>query len=160
MGKPILSLDFDGVIHSYTSGWQGARNIPDPPVDGAIKFLTEATEHFTVAIFSSRSRYWGGRRAMKRYLFEHAQEHFRQYEGDALDAHVQMGLGKTSAAYLEAEEHLFNLDKDLAKALLAKIKFPLMKPPAKVGLDDRVITFNGKWPTMKRLQNFKPWNKK
>ena len=29
MSKPILCLDFDGVLHSYTSGWRGAR-IPDP----------------------------------------------------------------------------------------------------------------------------------
>lgn len=36
---PILSIDFDGVLHSYKSGWQGARNIPDPPVPDAIPWL-------------------------------------------------------------------------------------------------------------------------
>ena len=30
-------FDFDGVVHSYTSGWQGEDTIPDPPVPG-IKF--------------------------------------------------------------------------------------------------------------------------
>jgi hypothetical protein len=28
MGKPILCLDFDGVLHSYSSGWKGADVIP------------------------------------------------------------------------------------------------------------------------------------
>ena len=34
-----ICVDFDGVIHSYTSGWKGADVIPDPPVPGAIMFL-------------------------------------------------------------------------------------------------------------------------
>jgi len=70
--KPILCLDFDGVIHSYSSGWQGADVIPDPPVDGAIAFMLGALEHFQVAIFSSRSNQRGGLRAMQRWLKEHA----------------------------------------------------------------------------------------
>jgi hypothetical protein len=63
--KPILVLDFDGVIHSYTSGWKGADVIPDPPVDGAAEFIREAVKHFRVAIFSSRSHQSGGIAAMK-----------------------------------------------------------------------------------------------
>jgi hypothetical protein len=59
--KPIICLDFDGVVHSYKSGWQGARSIPDPPVDGAIEFMAEALRlGYDVVIHSSRARYWGG----------------------------------------------------------------------------------------------------
>jgi hypothetical protein len=76
MTKPILCLDFDGVIHSYTSGWQGADVIPDPPVDGAMDFIWEATEHFTVAIFSSRTNQRGGLIAMQRWLREHFMQQF------------------------------------------------------------------------------------
>jgi len=68
MSKPILCLDFDGVIHSHTSGWKGADVIPDPPVPGAIPFLREAVKHFEVAIFSSRSGQFGGRTAMREWL--------------------------------------------------------------------------------------------
>ena len=65
MIKPILCLDFDGVAHSYTSGWRGASIIPDPPVPGLCKFLDEAVKHFDVRIFSSRSNQEGGLEAME-----------------------------------------------------------------------------------------------
>ena len=71
MSKPILCLDFDGVIHSYTSGWQGAAVVTDPPVPGAIAFLREAVKHFRVAIFSSRSCQEGGGPAMRGWLGRH-----------------------------------------------------------------------------------------
>lgn len=66
--KPILCLDFDGVIHSYSSGWKGADVISDPPVAGAMAFIREALKHFRVAIFSSRSNQPGGLNAMKDYI--------------------------------------------------------------------------------------------
>lgn len=72
MGKPILCLDFDGVIHSYSSGWKGADVIPDPPVDGAIAFMLGALREFDVVIFSSRSNQTGGLSAMQDWLQHHA----------------------------------------------------------------------------------------
>ena len=72
MRKPILCLDFDGVVHSYASGWKGADVVPDPPVEGAIAFMLGALHHFEVVIFSSRSNQPGGISAMKAWLREHA----------------------------------------------------------------------------------------
>lgn len=66
--KPILCLDFDGVIHSYSSPWVDAVTISDPPVPGAIEFLQEAVNHFRVAIYSTRSNATNGRAAMKEWL--------------------------------------------------------------------------------------------
>lgn len=77
MPKPILCLDFDGVIHSYTSGWKGAEIIPDPPVPGAIDFIREALKHFRVAVFSSRSNQPGGLEAMQEYIFIHSEMGFK-----------------------------------------------------------------------------------
>jgi hypothetical protein len=71
MGKPIICLDFDGVVHSYNSRWQGADVIPDPPVEGAIAFMLGALREFDVCIFSSRSNQPGGLKAMQRWLYEH-----------------------------------------------------------------------------------------
>jgi hypothetical protein len=71
MYKPILCLDFDGVIHSYKSGWKGADVIPDPPVDGAMDFISRALEHFRVSIFSSRSGHSDGIYAMRKWLRKH-----------------------------------------------------------------------------------------
>jgi hypothetical protein len=117
----IICVDFDGVLHSYDSGWKGATLIPDPPVDGAIEFLRRASRHFNVNIYSSRSHYEGGIEAMKSWL--------AKYGGDAL---------------------------------VQELFFPKFKPPAKVTIDDRAITFNGPddWPSIEELLEFEPWNKK
>lgn len=70
MSKPILCLDFDGVCHSYVSGWKGADVIPDPPVEGLFEFLAEANKHFSIHIYSSRSHQLGGVRAMEKWVYE------------------------------------------------------------------------------------------
>lgn len=72
MSKPILCVDFDGVIHSYTSGWKGACEIPDPPVRGALSWLYAAGEHWQIAIYSSRSKEPGAIEAMQKWLRKHA----------------------------------------------------------------------------------------
>lgn len=64
MPMPTLSLDFDGVLHAYTSGWKGASVVPDGPVPGAMRFLVEAVHRFDVVVFSSRSHQPGGTQAM------------------------------------------------------------------------------------------------
>ena len=77
MSKPILCLDFDGVIHSYTSGWHGATEIPDLPTPGAMQFLVDAVEEFDVQVFSSRSNEPGGLEAMRDWLQERLNESIR-----------------------------------------------------------------------------------
>jgi len=73
-----LCVDFDGVIHSYASEYQGACVIPDPPVPGAFEWLTRTVEYndaegntFTICIYSSRSKEPGAIEAMKAWFEKH-----------------------------------------------------------------------------------------
>lgn len=93
--KPILCVDFDGVIHSYTSGWQGADVVLDPPVDGAIQFLTAAVEMFEVHVFSSRSNQRGGMRAMKSWLEKEFMNYWGAHPVLADDAFSEIKWPKT-----------------------------------------------------------------
>jgi len=78
MTKPILCLDFDGVLHSYTSGWKGAEVVADPPVDGGMEFVSQSVDRFRVCIFSSRSNQAGGVEAMKTWLLFNLYEHHNE----------------------------------------------------------------------------------
>src|SRR5690606_3471986 len=69
--RKTLAIDFDGVIHAYTSGWRGALEIPDPPVEGAIAWLEAAAERFDLAIFSVRAAHPGAIDAMRAWLRAH-----------------------------------------------------------------------------------------
>ena len=63
MGK--VCFDFDGVIHSYTSGFLGDGIIPDPPVPGISQVIDRLHDAgYTVVVCSSRSATAEGRKAM------------------------------------------------------------------------------------------------
>lgn len=70
MSKPILLVDFDGVIHSYRSGWQkgGATVIPDEMVPGFWEWAQEVSRTFDIQVFSARSSAPGGIEAMAAWL--------------------------------------------------------------------------------------------
>ena len=70
--RPTVCFDFDGVIHSYTSGWKGADVIPDPPVSGIRMALKSFKDNgYTVYVCTTRCETIKGRNAVMRYLHEH-----------------------------------------------------------------------------------------
>lgn len=69
--KQTIILDFDGVIHSYTSGWKGAANIPDLPTEGAREVIKKLRETYIVVVISSRCHQDGGIEAIKEWLTKH-----------------------------------------------------------------------------------------
>lgn len=133
--NPIVLVDFDGVIHSYVSGWKGADVIPDPPVPGAIDWIMNhlptpepicamAPPYVgpEVQIYSSRSSQRGGIKAMQKWLTEN-------------------GLPKVY----------------ITEGIL---KFPTKKNAAFLTIDDRALCFDGRFPTTEEMLSFKPWNKR
>ncbi len=67
--KETIVFDFDGVIHSYTSGWQGADVIPDFPVDGIKEFIDDLrNDGYEVVVVSARCHQKGGIDAIKNWL--------------------------------------------------------------------------------------------
>jgi len=156
--KPTLCLDFDGVIHSYKSPWKNARHIPDPPVPGALGFIIQALSYFEVAVFSSRSHQWGGRRAMRHWLHKHYVElgtdTVVSEEAQVIrDVIAQSPYATTDYSWKEnVEEWSWQLVRN-------HLSWPRVKPPAFLMLDDRALTFAGEWPDVRSLKEFKPWNK-
>lgn len=152
--KLCLSLDFDGCIHSYDKPWAGASVIPDLPVPGAIAWLVANRHQFDIHIFSSRSRSLWGRRAMRRYLLRHVARHFLGYCPNASAARActcWTGCDWEECARLAAEQVVYH-----------DLKWPWLKPPAHLTIDDRAVTFDGDWSklTPDAVRKFRPWNKR
>ena len=76
MTKTVV-FDFDGVIHSYTSGWKGKNNIPDPPVVGIADALKEIySAGYEVVIVSTRCCDEEGILAIKQWLDKYGLSKF------------------------------------------------------------------------------------
>jgi hypothetical protein len=133
-GIPTIAVDFDGVIHSYTSGWKGATVIPDPPTDSqVIRRLHEYCDHFNVCISSARSKEPGGIEAMRDWFDRWESKHdWELLDAEALRATHRMPLSK-------------------------RLWFPIVKPSAFVTIDDRAIQFTGVLPSVGEIEGFKTW---
>jgi len=127
-----LCVDFDGVLHSYEMGWQGAGIVGDPPVPGAMTWLVACVQAFDeVCIYSSRSKEEAGVTAMKEAI-----------ERWMVDERLMS----------EAEAYDFTEEK---------LSFPTEKPAAWLTIDDRAICFTGPpFPSMQSMLEFRPWNKR
>lgn len=66
--KKTIVFDFDGVIHSYKSGWKGVTNIPDGPVSGIKEVIDDLRQDFKVVIVSTRCFQDGGIGAIREWL--------------------------------------------------------------------------------------------
>lgn len=72
--RETVVFDFDGVIHSYTSGWQGVDVIPDPPVPGIKEAISQIRQSYRVVVVSARCSDYEGVKAISEWLEKHGIE--------------------------------------------------------------------------------------
>lgn len=124
-----LCVDFDGVLHMYTSPWLAAHIIADGPVPGAMDWLIEATSwaEYKIMIYSGRSRERKGIAAMSNWI--------------------------------EEQLYSQGLRPILVEEIMERIHFTSEKPAAYLTIDDRAFCFTGLFPDKIWLDTFKPWNR-
>lgn len=134
MTKPVLCIDFDGVIHDYKFGWQDGA-IYGRATSGFFRWAAMAINHFRLVIYSSRSKTEEGRTAMREWI-------------------------GTQSVYAVHNGELPQ-DYDFGR-LFPYLEFAAEKPPAFLTIDDRAIRFDGDWSVLGPavLLTFKPWNNK
>lgn len=134
MTKLTLCVDFDGVLHSYSSGWQGASVVADDPVPGAMHWLCNLIDAgFDVQIYSARSSQPGGIEAMHKAI-------------------VRWLLDDDSG----------RIQNEVFKFVDQNLSFPTEKPAAYLTIDDRAICFNGDFDEVSpnKIRAFQPWYKR
>ena len=125
MDKPTVAVDFDGVLNSYVSGWQGVDDLPDLPNEGAMGWLRDlADADIPVYIFTTRAGHKGGIAAVRDWLFDHLQREYGRIDAARIHGNIQFATGK---------------------------------PRATLYLDDRALRFEGQFPSVETITNFKPW---
>ena len=130
-----ICVDFDGVIHSYTSGWKGIDVIPDPPVDVAIEALHIYCQHFNVNIYSARSSEPKGIRAMMDYINKWDRQFIDQWD--------------------DFDDFPYGLP------LRRKLWYPEVKPPSMIYIDDRGFRFEGVFPDVDVIKALSvTWNQR
>lgn len=100
-----VCVDFDGVVHSYVSGWQGAGIAADPPVEGAIDALRGyVSAKLKVAIHSARSAQADGIQTMYSYI-----DHYDAVDRNPLNLPLVDSLlfpvHKPAARYITIDDH-------------------------------------------------------
>lgn len=130
-GRFAICVDFDGVIHSFTSKWERPHLIPDPPTDGALEWLWDMIQTYDVYIMSARGVRLAGRNAIRAWLYKHAYPAGLWYE------------------------------QPFGVIGLEDVKVVTKKPHALIYIDDRAWRFGGPgtFPTRAQIEDARPWNR-
>lgn len=148
--KGTIAIDFDGVIHKYSKGWQDG-SIYDEPIEGAFKMINYfMSQGYTVFVFSTRST-WQIKGWLKRYTNP------LKYMSGADFVDQYMPMTNYDEEIIKAE--YANLDQLQCKSQIIPfwVKFwnkknvlgiTKRKLPALIYIDDRALRFES-WDQVK-----------
>jgi len=141
-----IAIDFDGVIHAYSKGWQDGScyDQPVPLVFETIKKLMD--DGFAVYIFSTRKP-----RQIKHWIKEHAFDSDYIVNGPGNDpkdySYPKFGFEVEIIPWWKKfwnEDHVLGISR--------------RKLPAEVYVDDRAVVFEGDWiMTYSDIKNFRTY---
>lgn len=70
--KPAVAIDFDGVLHAYTTTWTCPGEIHDGPTPGALEAVKEyEAAGFDLIVYSARAQAPEGKAAIREWLKKH-----------------------------------------------------------------------------------------
>ena len=151
--KKTVMLDFDGVLHSYTTPWVSAEIIPDRAVDGSIEWLLTALNSVEIAILSARSKEPNGIPAMQQWL----KRELIRWLGEG---NVKTLLGKQQIAQYQPGDGSDSYELGVwADGIVNRCVWPTTKIPAALYIDDNGYRFEGKFPKLDKLLELESWVK-
>ncbi len=126
--KPIICIDFDGVIHSYEHGWRNGE-IYGTVTKGFFEWAQVMKDHFTLVVYSSRSKDIDDRGNMYRWFRDRWNEWMRASQGVTLHIDDFIFAHEKPSAFITIDDRCICFDGDWSKI------------------------------TAESIFNFKPWNK-
>lgn len=69
----------------------------------------------------------------------------------------QEGGVEAMTEWFIAERVAWRENSGKSTTAMLELKFPKEKPPAFIGIDDRVLNFRGEWPDVEELRGYKTW---
>jgi len=130
--KNTIAIDFDGVIHKYSKGWDDG-SIYDEPIKGVHNALMELRNDYWVYIFTTRN------------VQDVANWMNRKFWGEGNE------MGFRTVAMPEGI-------KFWQGGRCGEVAVSNRKLPAEFYIDDRGIKFNGDWEeTLKEIKEIRGW---
>ena len=162
--RPTIAIDFDGVIHKYSKGWNGG--VIDDPVPGAFEFIDNLFKSgFNVFIHSTRKS-----SQIRNWMLQHCGTYT---ELNTLQR-IKKGVHGLKKSTKWTPKYCFGIEiipprsrKPWVKTTPFWNKKNILgisnrKLAAQVYLDDRGVQFKGEFTQelFDYITNFEPWTKK